>query len=341
MAAGRPPTKIERPVWPVARSTGVRRASWSATQAVAPSAVTATASARWPTGQREAGAEAGQVERDEVGAAGDPGGGGARWPRLVTARPVGPTPTGTEGRGARVARLMGVTVPEPRLATRAVAPSGEMASASGSEPTGMGGPAVMVVRSTGVTRRPFQVGHQGGPTGGAADGHGVGPGPHGDGAAGLEGGQVDRGDGVVVDVGHQGQAAVGGDGHGVGFHAGGDPGQEVVGGRVDDGQIVVALVGDEEETAVRGGGQGRREGTGPEGAVGAPGGQIEGGDGGAGLIVVAEIGHIGPGPPGRALVSLEARSAVVFPQPVRIIATAMIPIVVIFFTCRDIATLNS
>src|SRR6202020_2187798 len=72
----------------------------------------------------------------------------------VTARAVGPTPTGTGGRGRRVARVMGVTVPEPRSATRAVAPSGEMARASGSEPTGMGGPAVMVVRSTGVTEAP-------------------------------------------------------------------------------------------------------------------------------------------------------------------------------------------
>ena len=166
---------------------------------------------------------------------------------------------------------MGVTVPEPRLATRAVAPSGEMATASGSEPTGMAGPAVMVVRSTGVTCRPFQVGHQGGASGGAPDGDGVGAGPHGDGRAGPEGGQVDGGDGVVVDVGHQGQAAVGGDGHGVGLHPGGDPGHQVVGGRVDDGQIVVALVGDEQETAVRGGGQGRGEGTGPKRCGRGPG----------------------------------------------------------------------
>ena len=47
--------------------------------------------------------------------------------------------------------LIGVTVPEPELATYAVRPSGVTAIACGSAPTPIAGPARRVTRLTGVT----------------------------------------------------------------------------------------------------------------------------------------------------------------------------------------------
>src|SRR5690242_8854385 len=65
------------------------------------------------------------------------------------ARGLDPTRIGRPAR--RVPVLTGVTVPEPRLTTYAVRPSGVRATASGSCPTGIGRPLRSVVRSTGVT----------------------------------------------------------------------------------------------------------------------------------------------------------------------------------------------
>ena len=50
-----------------------------------------------------------------------------------------------------VAMSMGVTVPSSVLTTRAIDPSGVMATATGSLPTSMGVSAVWVARSTGTT----------------------------------------------------------------------------------------------------------------------------------------------------------------------------------------------
>src|SRR6185437_15204157 len=65
------------------------------------------------------------------------------------ARGLDPTRIGRPAR--RVPVLTGVTVPEPRLTTYAVRPSGVSAMASGSCPTRIGRPLRSVVRSTGVT----------------------------------------------------------------------------------------------------------------------------------------------------------------------------------------------
>src|ERR1700733_9057930 len=58
-----------------------------------------------------------------------------------TATAVGPEPTATGGSGRCVARSTGVTVPSPKLATKAVLPLGVTATASGSLPTLMGASA--------------------------------------------------------------------------------------------------------------------------------------------------------------------------------------------------------
>ena len=63
----------------------------------------------------------------------------------------GPAPTLIAGPGLLVAVLIGVTVPEARLTTKAVVPSGVIAMASGKLPTVIAGPGSPVAVLIGVT----------------------------------------------------------------------------------------------------------------------------------------------------------------------------------------------
>ena len=93
-----------------------------------------------------------------------------------------------------VATLIGVTVPSPEFATHAVVPSGVIAIENGSEPTGIAGPGVRrgVDRCHGVCVLVGYVRRLAvGVIATAADRH------RPESRAGDEGGQVDRGHGVV------------------------------------------------------------------------------------------------------------------------------------------------